>query len=38
MTVTSNGRPSAALEPGKKDNTFHLFEAGGHEWIVLALE
>ena len=27
-----------ALEPGKMDNTFHLFEAGGHEWIVLALE
>ncbi len=27
-----------AMEPGKIDNTFHLFEAGGKKWIVLALE
>ncbi len=27
-----------AYESGKLDNTYHLFEAGGHEWIVIALE
>ncbi len=27
-----------AMEPGKMDNTFHLFEAGGKKWIILALE
>lgn len=27
-----------AMEPGKIDNTYHLFEAGGKKWIVLALE
>lgn len=27
-----------AMEPGKIDNTYHLFEAGGRKWIVLALE
>lgn len=27
-----------AMEPGKIDNTFHCFEAGGEKWIVLALE
>lgn len=26
------------MEPGKIDNTYHLFEAGGKKWIVLALE
>src|SRR5690606_15972627 len=27
-----------AMEPGKLDNTYHLFEAGGREWIIIALE
>ena len=27
-----------AFEPGKLDNTYHLFEAGGHPWIALMLE
>ncbi len=27
-----------AMEPGKLDNTFHTFEAGGKKWIVIALE
>ncbi|WP_367874342.1 metallophosphoesterase [Luteolibacter sp. Populi] len=27
-----------AMEPGKMDNTYHLFEAGGVKWIVIALE
>ncbi|WAS91607.1 metallophosphoesterase [Nannocystis punicea] len=27
-----------AFEPGKLDNTYHLFAAGGHEWIALMLE
>lgn len=27
-----------AFEPGRLDNTFHLFEAGGARWIVVALE
>lgn len=27
-----------AREPGKLDNTYHLFAAGGHAWIALALE
>lgn len=27
-----------AMEPGKLDNTFHLFEAGGRKWIVICLE
>jgi len=27
-----------AYQPGALDNTYHLFTAGGHEWIVLALE
>jgi 3',5'-cyclic AMP phosphodiesterase CpdA len=26
------------FEPDKMDNTFHLFEAGGRKWIVIALE
>lgn len=27
-----------AFEPGKLDNTYHLFSAGGRDYIVLALE
>lgn len=27
-----------AMEAGKLDNTFHLFEAGAREWIILCLE
>jgi 3',5'-cyclic AMP phosphodiesterase CpdA len=27
-----------AFEAGKLDSTYHLFEAGGHRWIALALE
>jgi len=27
-----------AFEPGKLDNTYHLFEAGGHAWIAVMLE
>ncbi|MBN2131421.1 MAG: metallophosphoesterase [Sedimentisphaerales bacterium] len=27
-----------AMEPGLMDNTYHLFEAGGIEWIVVSLE
>ena len=27
-----------AFEEGKVDNTFHVFEAGGHKWLVLSLE
>src|SRR5690606_10888288 len=27
-----------AYEPGKLDNTYHLFEAGGHPWIAMMLE
>ena len=34
LTPTFGG----AMVPGKMDNTFHLFEAGGRKWIVLALE
>ena len=26
------------FEPGKLDNSFHLFNAGGTDWLVLALE
>lgn len=26
------------MEPGKIDNSYHVFEAGGQKWIVLALE
>jgi hypothetical protein len=29
---------AGAFEPGKLDNTYHLFEAGGHGFIALALE
>jgi 3',5'-cyclic AMP phosphodiesterase CpdA len=28
----------AAMEPGKMENTYHLFEAGGVKWIVVCLE
>jgi|GEM_PF-3967453 len=27
-----------AMQRGKMDNTYHLFEAGGYEWIVMCLE
>jgi calcineurin-like phosphoesterase family protein len=27
-----------SFEPGKLDNTFHLFEAAGREWIAIGLE
>ena len=27
-----------ALAPGKMDNTFHTFKAGGYKWLILALE
>jgi len=27
-----------AMEKGKMDNTYHFFEAGGRQWIVIALE
>ncbi|WAS91180.1 metallophosphoesterase [Nannocystis punicea] len=27
-----------SYEPGKLDNTFHLFDAGGHSWVALLLE
>ena len=27
-----------AMEPGKMDNSFHLFEAGGVKWIIVCLE
>ncbi len=27
-----------AFEPGKIDNTFHRFEAGGKKWIIMSLE
>jgi len=27
-----------AMEPGRIDNTYHLFEGGGKKWIVVALE
>lgn len=27
-----------AMEPGKMDNTYHLFSAGGVDWIIFALE
>ena len=26
------------MEPGKMDNTYHLFSAGGVDWIIFALE
>ncbi len=26
------------MEPGKMDNTYHLFNAGGVDWIIFALE
>ncbi len=26
------------MEPGKMDNSYHLFEAGGVKWIIIALE
>lgn len=28
----------STMEPGRLDNSFHLFEAGGRRWIVIALE
>lgn len=27
-----------AMEPEKMDNTYHTFEAGGYDWIVICLE
>jgi 3',5'-cyclic AMP phosphodiesterase CpdA len=27
-----------AYQPGRLDNTFHLFTAGGHDWIAVMLE
>jgi len=27
-----------AYEPGKLDNTYHVFKAGGHDWIAVMLE
>ncbi len=27
-----------AMEPGRLDNTWHLFEAGGRRWIIVCLE
>lgn len=27
-----------AMEPGRLENTFHTFEAGGRQWLVLCLE
>ncbi len=27
-----------AMEPGELDNTYHLFEAGDRQWIIVALE
>jgi len=27
-----------AMEPGKIDNTYHLFDAGGRRWIIVCLE
>lgn len=27
-----------AMEEGKLDNTYHLFEGGGRKWIIIALE
>jgi hypothetical protein len=27
-----------AMKPGKLDNTYHLFAAGGSKWIIIALE
>lgn len=27
-----------AMEPGRMDNTYHFFEAGGDRWIVIAME
>lgn len=27
-----------AMEPGRLDNTYHLFRAGGRDWIILCLE
>jgi 3',5'-cyclic AMP phosphodiesterase CpdA len=27
-----------AMEPGRLENTFHLFEAGGRRWIIVCLE
>lgn len=34
------GQPTfgGAMEEGKLDNTFHLFDAGGRSWIVVCLE
>jgi 3',5'-cyclic AMP phosphodiesterase CpdA len=35
-----SARPNfgGAMTAGKLDNTFHLFEAGGYQWIVICLE
>lgn len=27
-----------AMDAGRMDNTYHVFKAGGHDWLVLALE
>ena len=29
---------AGAYQPGRGENTYHLFSAAGHEWIALALE
>ncbi len=36
----ASGRPGfgGAYLPGQLDNTYHLFSAGGEDWILLALE
>ncbi|MFC3299011.1 Uncharacterised protein [Arthrobacter agilis] len=36
--ATGNAGIEGMFEPGKIDNTFHTFQAGGAEWLVLTLE
>ena len=30
--------PEGVFEPGKVDNTYQLFSAGGRDWMILTLE
>lgn len=36
--TTANAGLEGTFEPGKIDNNFHTFEAGGVDWLVLTLE
>lgn len=37
-TYTSQPTVGGFFEPGKTDNSYHTFRAGGRDWLVIALE